>query len=187
MSIVDEIEVVVARESAIMADEPLQSRIWSALSTLPDMDAREFEALRCFEYDIDLCAHASASEEAEILAWIRPFEIAAAPEVAALIPFENDGCVLIRRYWSCPGERLHPAHETTGPFHEAARTRFRKDMEKLVERGKVHPYARGLSHVLVSQQTGTLVLNRWILVRTGTPREQKELLESIDLQLLTRT
>lgn len=187
MSVIDEIEAIVIRESAITADELLASRIWNALSELPDMDARRSEALRCFEFDIDICARKSASEEATILAEIRPLDIAAAPEVAALVPFANDDCVLVRRYWACPGERLQPARETTGPFHEAARRRFRNDMEKLLECGKVHPYARGLSHVLVSQNTGTLLLNRWIMVRTGTPREQKDFLETIDLLLATRT
>jgi hypothetical protein len=187
MNVIEEVEAIVVRESTITAEEPLQWRIWSALSRLDDMDARELQTLRWFEYDINVCSRESAEEEAAILAWLRPLEIVAAPEVAAVIPFANDDCVLTRRYWACPGERLLPAHETRGPFHAAARMRFRKDMEKLVEHGKVHPYARGLSHVLVSQGAGTLVLNRWNMVRTGTPREQKDLLESIDLQLATRT
>jgi hypothetical protein len=186
MNVIGEVEAIVARESDVKADEPLRSRMWSALSKLPDTDGRELQSLHCFEYAIDVCSRESAEDEAAILAWIRPLEIVAAPEIEAVIPFADEDCVLVRRYWACPGERLLPARETRGPFHEATRMRFRKDMEKLMERGKLHPYARGLSHVLVSQETGTLLLNRWDMVRAGTSREQKDLLESIDMQLATR-
>src|SRR6185369_6162698 len=140
MNVVEQIKVIVARESAVTTDEPLSWRIWSALSKLPGMDGRERPLVQYFEYAIDVGSREFAEGEAAILAWVRPLEIAAAPEVTAVIPFASDGGVLVRRYWACPGERLLPALETTEPFREAARMRFRKDMEKLIEHGKLHPY-----------------------------------------------
>lgn len=187
MNVIDEIKAIVARESASPSNDPLRWRIRDAISRLPGIDHQEFQALRWLEYDIDISANTSANTEAEILRWLRSLEIVAAPEVAATISFEGGDCVLVRRYWACPGERLLPARVTQGPFREAARMRFRKDMEKLVEHGKVHPYARGLSHMLVGETSGTLLLNAWAIFRSGTPHEQKELLETIDLLLATRT
>jgi hypothetical protein len=183
MNVINEIETIVASESARHSDEPLRWRIRSAISKVLGVNASEFSALLWFEYDISLYTRAEADAEAEILAWLRRLEIAAAPEVAAMIPFAHDECVFVRRYWACPGERLEPASATGEPFQEEARARFRKDMEKLVEHSKVHPYARGFAHMLVSETSGTILLTSWSMLQPGTPREQKDFLASIDAQL----
>ncbi|MEO7735407.1 MAG: hypothetical protein ABIY55_30925, partial [Kofleriaceae bacterium] len=157
MNLVEEVERVAARETATQSDDPVEQRIWNALSTLPDMDASEFLRLRWFEYDIAFNTLAEAAVELEMLAWLRSLDIAAAPEAVASIATGADGCVVVSRYWACPGERLEPAKPTGPPFGEDARRRFRHDMEKLAEQGKVHPYARGFAHMLVSETSGTLL------------------------------
>jgi hypothetical protein len=183
MNMISEIEAIVARESASHSNEPIRSRIRSGISKILGMDASVFLALRWFEYDISVDTRANADAEAEILAWLRKLDIAAAPEVAAVIPFERDDCVFVRRYWACPGERLAPASATGAAFPEAVQTRFRADMKKLVEHGKVHPYARGFTHMLVSETSETILLDSWSMLQAGTPREQNDFLASIDAQL----
>jgi hypothetical protein len=123
--------------------------------------------------------------EAEDLAWLRSLGIASAPEVAALIPVGH-GYVIVRRYWACPGEQLLPVPWTNVVFREAARKRLRRDMEVLVEHGKIHPYAgRGFSHWSVGQASGTIVLDNWYMLRPYSPYEREAFLESID-KLLAR-
>jgi hypothetical protein len=60
-------------------------------------------------------------------------------------------------------------------------------MGKLVERGKVHPYARGFAHMYVSETSGTILLNAWRVLKTGTSSEQLDFLASIESQLERRT
>jgi len=178
MNIVEEITAIAARESA-RSDEPIRMRLWDAISKLPGTDASGLRSLRWFEYDISIETRADADAEAEILAWLRSLEIAAAPEVAATIPC-GGRCVLVRRYWACPGERLVQASTEGPPFRAAAWTRFRSDMAKLVATGKMHPYARGFAHLLVGETSGTILLDSWFVLRTGTPDEQRYFLETID-------
>jgi hypothetical protein len=60
-------------------------------------------------------------------------------------------------------------------------------MARLAEHGKVHPWARGFAHMYISDRTGTILLNSWPVLRSATPREQRDFLESIDFQLQRRT
>src|SRR5262245_62097190 len=108
MNLIEEIETIVARESATQSSEPLESRIQDAIGRLPDMDTRERQGPYWFEYEVMFRDREEADAEAEILTWLRSLEIAAAPEVAAVIPFRRDDRVFVRRYWACPGERIRP-------------------------------------------------------------------------------
>ena len=187
MNLISEIEAIVARERASGDDgDPIGARVrvQNAISELLGIDTWEFP---WFEYEIAVGVHTSIDVEAEILAWLRPLEIAAAPEIAAIIPFRTNS-VLVRRYWACPGERLlvpEPTSKATWP--EAARFRFRRDMGRLVEHGRVHPWARGFAHMYVSETSETILLNAWAVVKPGTSEEQADFLESIDFQLERRT
>lgn len=188
MNVIDEIHAIVARDGA---NDPNDSNEWKgnriqqAISELQGVESLRTLECRWLEYEIEVHVREPIDAEAEILRSIRTLEIAAAPEVAAIIPFEG-GAVFVRRYWACPGERLVPADSTTSPFALAARERFRRDMGKLAEHGKIHPYARGLGHVLVSGTSGTLLLNSWSVLQSGTPGERKNFLQSIELLLSRR-
>ncbi|HET9622331.1 MAG TPA: hypothetical protein VFP84_13255 [Kofleriaceae bacterium] len=190
MNIVDEARQVIARESQTVTEVPLYLRVRDALAQLPEMEAHPHSLLRWFEYEIEFLSRNHIDEESRILDWLRSLEIAAAPEVAAVIPLRGNECVMITRYWACPGERLlipHRDSDVGPPWPEAARTRFRDDMAKLAAHGKVHPYARGYAHMYLSDRTGTVLLNTWSVLKAGTAREQREFLESIDFQIQRRT
>lgn len=188
MKITDEIQTIVAIESARTCQEPLRWRIYHAIAQLANAEAHELSAIRWFEYEIDTSDRATADREAELLAWLRSLDIAAAPEVAAAIPFGANECVMVRRYWACPGERLVIPDDIAGaPWPEAARTRFRQDMAKLADHGKIHPYARGFAHMYLSDRSGTIVLNTWPVLCSGNERERQDFLASIDFQLQQRT
>lgn len=183
MNVIDQLEAIVRLETAAQSGDPLRLRIRQKVAGLPGMAVSEHSKLRWFEYEIDIAARASVEAEAEMLTWLRSLEIAAAPEVAAMIPIEGDNCVLVRRYWACPGEQIRPAKPRGESFREDARTRFRQDMEKLVRHGKLHPWARGHSYMLVSETSGSILLTGWFVLKSGTEQELNEFLESIDFQL----
>ena len=188
MNMIDEIKGIVTRESASTSSEQLRWRIRAAISKLPDAISSDNLTSRWFEYEIDVRDQRNVNDEAEILTWLRSLDISAAPEVAAMIPIRGQECVLVRRYWACPGERLlvpDPLDSETWP--EAARMRFLRDMERLAEHGKVHPWARGDAHVYVSDRSGTILLNTWSVLKSGTSDEQHDFLRSINFKLLRRT
>jgi hypothetical protein len=188
MNIIDEIQAIAARESADPSNERLRWRIREAVSKLPDAISADRQTSRWFEYEVDVCDQRPADDEAEILTWLRSLDIGAAPEVAAIIPIRGQECVLVRRYWACPGERLLVPHPLDGSsWPEAARVRFLRDMEHLTEHGKVHPWARGYAHMYVSERSGTILLNTWSMLKSGTPDEQHDFLHSIKFKLLRRT
>jgi hypothetical protein len=189
MNLIDEIKALVAGEQETGADDPIEARlrVREAISGLLGIDSRDDSVPRWYEYEIAVGVRSSVDEEAEILGWLRTLEIAAAPEVAAVFPFGSNS-VLVRRYWACPSEHLivpEPLYPL--PWPEPARTRFRRDMAKLAKHGRVHPWARGLAHMYVSDRSGTILLNAWSVLKTATEREQRDFLESIDFQLQRRT
>jgi hypothetical protein len=188
MNILDEIQTIVSREAADISDERAELRIRDALTQLPDMGPLKLQTMRWFEYEISVCHRATVAEETPILTWLRMLDIAAAPELAASIPFGDQSCVLVRRYWACPGERLVIPNAIAGaPWLETARTRFRDDMTKIAAHGKVHPYARGFAHMYLGERTGVVLLNTWSVLKVGNAREQRDFLEAIDFQLQRRT
>lgn len=161
--------------------------VLAALRGVPWIDASDDPTFRCNEYEIRVGSTASVQEELDALASIAGLALGAAPEVVRAIAVSGRTSVLITRYRACPGERLLRADETHGPFGEAARRRFRDDMQKLVDHGLVHPYARGLVHWLVSSETGHLMLEQWIVIRAGDADDGAEMLASIDRSLARRS
>lgn len=180
------ITAIVARESASSSTEIERVRILQAISDLPGMDAGDALERRYFEYDIEVQSQPAVDQEVRILASIRSLALAAAPEVAAVIPF-GTGSVIVRRYAACAGERLVPAELTDGRFDVAARERFRQDMAALAASGRVHTYARGLAHWFVSDRTHAIVLNRWVACEPTDPEECARFVKSIDRQLASRS
>jgi hypothetical protein len=182
MNLIDTVTEIVAREVGADSTEPVRVRIRQAISELQDMDTRDALELRWFEYEIEVQSRITIDLEIGILASIRSLDIAAAPELAAVIPFGNSG-VIIRRYWACPGERLVPAEPSVRPFDVAARERIRRDMAVLAEHGKIHTYARGFPHWFVSEHSHTIVLNQWISCTEAKVEECRRFVKSINFQL----
>lgn len=183
VNIVDTVTAIVARELATASAEAIGVRIRRAISGLPDMDTNLLEQ-RWFEYDIGVEANNGVDLELRILESMRSLDIAAAPEVAAVIPFD-DRSVIIRRYWACPSERLVPA-ESVLPFDTGARERLLRDMSALASHGKRHAYAKGLAHWFVGERTHTIVLNQWITCEEATPEECEHFVRSIERTLARR-
>lgn len=184
MNLVDEIEQIVARETRV----PAQHEVWrigQAIAALPGVTARGHLERSYFEYVIQIGRGDVLSNEASVLTRLRPLDLAAAPELVALIPTTH-GHVLVRRYWACAGERVVPVEDSDAKFTAAARQRFRRDMEELAAHGLIHPYARGLRHWLIGETSGTIVLNSWLAVTAFTPRERDELFGWIDDLLASR-
>lgn len=184
MKLIEDIEQIVARETRTRAQHEVW-RIGQAIAALPGVESRGHLERSYFEYVLQIGRGDALQNEAAVLAQLRPLGLAAAPEVAALIPI-SDGHVLVRRYWACPGERLLPAETTSARFRDAARRRFRHDMEVLAANGLIHPYARGLRHWFVAETSGAIVLNAWYAVKPYTQRERDELFGWIDDLLASR-
>jgi hypothetical protein len=134
------------------------------------------------EIGVSLAAgNADASRQ---LDWLRELEIAAAPEWKAYPVSGGEYQVSVLRYWSCPGERLFPLAEAVAKPSWAARNRFRSDMERVFDHGKLFAYIRGDAHWLVSETTGTILLQGWELI-DAAPKKREEYFGAID-RTLTR-
>jgi uncharacterized protein len=132
------------------------------------------------EFEVSVGMAGSRRGTRNMLESIASMSLSIAPSVVAYIPFGDDDAVLITRYAACPGERLARIETTTGPLQEAAGARFRADMQKLVDRGLVHPYVRGPYHWLISSETGTLVLDSWYALRECSEAEGIEMMGKVD-------
>jgi hypothetical protein len=146
MKLMDDIEQIVARETSTRA----QHEVWrtgQGVAALPGVESRGHLEESYLEYVLQIGRGDAVKNEAAVLSQLRPLDLAAAPEVAALIPI-SDGHVIVRRYWACQGERLLPAETTSVRVRAAARQRFRHDMEVLAANALIHPFARGLRHWL---------------------------------------
>lgn len=153
----------------------------AALVALPGSIAVRTLVVRCSEYEISIGRLSYHAKAAAVLAFVRRLELTSAPEFVACLPLsdeENHG-VLVVRYAACPGEQLLPAEETKGPFREKAAHRFVAEMELLASHGKVHPYARGEFHWLVSSKTGTLLMEAWSVLRDAGETECKQVIEVV--------
>lgn len=185
MNIVNEIRAIVAREMAAPGRRDEPSRISGAIAALAGEDSGDILERFYREYTIQIGGEGLRTL-AETFEWMRSLEIAAAPEVAALIP-TSDRYVLVGRYWACTEEKLLSVRSENVTFREAARKRFRRDMEVLAEHGKFHPYApRGFFHWFVGESSGTIVMDSWLALRPCSARERDQLLERLD-ELFART
>ncbi len=179
---------IVARVGASTPPAHYLTAVMDELVAMPNAE-REPDTLvvRSSEYEIRVGRLGFLQLIMENLATLRSYSLTVAPEVVGCIPLheENRDGILVLRYAACRGERLRRAHTTSEPFNEAARQRFRHEMQVLADHGKIHPYARGLMHWLVSSETGTLLLAEWVVVRDAEADERRELLEIVD-ELLAR-
>ena len=151
------------------------------LAALPGAVPSASLGVRCDEFEVTLGQLDYHEQTISVLESIRSLGLVCAPDVVECIPFSEhryDG-VLVVRYAACPGERLVRAKATTAPFRADAAKRFIAEMDLLAARGKVHPYARGLTHWLVSSETGTLLLESWSVLRDASEGERKEMGEII--------
>jgi hypothetical protein len=187
MSIIEAVKEIVARESSATPADGELGRINLAIRALPNIDGRTTSTQRCREYEIEVGLGHGLRHESEALTRLRSLDIAAAPEVAVLIPL-REGHLIVRRYWACPDERLLPVRETTAPLRAGARARFRRDIEVLLESGYVHPFAdRGFFHWLVGEASGTIVLDTWSVLTPSPELDHEQLLPSIDALLARRS
>jgi hypothetical protein len=137
MKLAEEIAEIVARERMSNSEAPVRQRVSDALSALLEVEADDWGAFHWLEYQITIGNHDNARKEADILRWLRPLEISAAPEAVALIALNESLSLLARCYWACPREKLIPADDWRDPFLPAARDRYRRDMKKLADHGKI--------------------------------------------------
>jgi hypothetical protein len=158
------------------------SEVMEALESIPGAVPFSELGVRCQEYEVTVGRLAGLSNIVEALNSIRPLSLAAAPTVVSLSSLreeEGDG-VLIVRYDAVAGETLIPGPDSKAPFRADACRRFRAEMQALADGGRVHAYARGLFHWLVSSESGTILLERWAALRDARDQERREVLESID-------
>lgn len=158
------------------------------LRKLPGVDVIDLIRVRDHEYDIRLSRLESLEDEVAALQRLAPLQLAAVPELVALIPISEtqfDGALIVR-YAKCPGERLVRADSTEDAFQPSAAARFRDEMKKLIAAGYVHPYAEDTYHWLVSSETGTIVLEAWGAIQAATPTSSNEMLTAIDQWLASR-
>lgn len=126
------------------------------------LDWQNGSLLHADTIDIHSVRCSSAEVDNVMFAWLRQLEIAAAPETVRTYGF-GDNCLVVRRYWACPGEKLIELHGSGLKLKEEARQRFVADMQRLFDHGKLYPYIRGDAHWLVSEKTGVVVLSPWLL------------------------
>lgn len=130
------------------------------------------------DLDVEFVRSDEVEHEAAMYAFLKSLEISAAPETIATFPFGTT-CIVVRRYWACPDERLVKLEDSPITLRSDAKTRFVGDMNRLFDHGKLYPYIRGDAHWLVSEKTGVIVLAPWLLI-DASPRKREEHFESIE-------
>jgi len=181
VNVVEEIRAIVVREAASNA-EYLESRIGDAITTV--LGPGDGDVLEKFyrQYVIRIGGE-DLVRDAEKLTWMKQFDIAAAPELLALIPARED-FVLVGRYWACADEQLVPVDRQKHVFTPEASRRFQCDILTLADHGAFHPYAhRGVHHWLIGETSGTIVLNAWTALSNLDPRERTLVLDRVNRQL----
>lgn len=179
--------VETAKESVPSTEQTVM--VSRELRALPGVDVVDHVQFRLEEYEIRLSLLEHLEDVVAALKRVAPLQLAAAPEVVALLPISETqfNGALVLRYAACPGERLVKAETVPGPFRPEAAERFRADMRKLAEHGMVHPYVRGLMHWLVSSETGTIVLDEWSVIEAADATESERMLKVVDRLLKSRS
>ncbi len=180
---------LVATVNELVARLKSPHEVLQAIRALPGLEDINGITFRFNEYELNAGLARQHEDLVNKLRWLATLDIAAAPEVVALISIGTTDLgaqsVLITRYRHCAGEKLVKADSTQGPFNTEAVNRFIEDMRKLAEHGALNPFAsRGFSHWLVCDRTGTLVLSGWRALTTCTPRQGARMLEEL-FELLT--
>lgn len=171
----------VAKVNATIPPAQQLEAMAAALAALPRAVVVRTLLIRCDEYEIAIGRLSYHAKTVAALASLRGLGLTSAPELVEVLPLasaDNHG-VLVVRYAACPGEQLHPAEETKAPLREEAARRFVAEMELLASQGRVHPYARGEFHWLVSSKTGTLLMEAWSVLRHAGETECKQMIRAI--------
>jgi hypothetical protein len=180
VNVVKEIEAIAAREA--LSDAPYLSwRIGEAITaTLGPGEGDGLEKL-IRQYVVRIGGQVLVTDS-ENLTWMRTLDIAAAPELLALIPARNL-FVLVGQYWACTDEQLLEVDRTID-FTPEASARFYRDMVTLADQGKYQPYAgRGDAHWRIGATSGTIVLRSWTALSPLPPDERAAVLQRIDRKL----
>lgn len=181
MNIVEEIRAIAAREAASGAPY-LGSRLDDAIAALLGPGIGDILEKFYRQYVIRIGGQGLV-QDAERLRWLKQIDIAAAPELLALIPASGH-FVLVGRHWACADERVVPVDDHAHAVTLEASRRFRRDMEVLADHGKFHAFAgRGVHHWLLGETSGTIVLSDWTVLRPLDPRDRAEVLGAVDRQL----
>ncbi|MCB9545805.1 MAG: hypothetical protein H6706_08065 [Myxococcales bacterium] len=157
--------------------------VLEALGALPGAEDAGWGTHRHLEYETWVGAPEVARRRVHALALVAPLRLALAPVVVGELPAGDGSVVLVTRYAACPGERLRPVLAADVPIGEAAMQRFRREINKMAERGLVHAFTRGAVHWRVSSETGTLVLDAWQALQPGTPAACEEMRQQVDRAL----
>lgn len=184
MNVFKEIESIALREAE--SDAPfLESRIDDAITAMLGPGTGDILEKLYGQYVIRIGGR-GLSNDSEKLTWMRPLEIAAAPELLGLIRAGNL-LVLVGRYWTCTDEQLLDVDPGKQDVSADASARFRHDMVALADHGKYHPFAgRGFAHWRIGAKSGTIVLTSWNALAAlppDDPDERDVLFRRIDRQL----
>jgi hypothetical protein len=185
VKLIEQITAVVAGVRALgLRSEEETAKIAEAIEALPGMQTDGIEH-RYREFVVQVGWGGGLKNEAAALEHVRPLDLAAAPQAAALLP-TSEGFVLIRRYAACPDETFVNVDRSNVRFSKEASARFRREVHRLFESGVYHPYARGFSHWWVAESSGTIVLDSWFALRRLDEHEHAEQVELIDRKLAER-
>lgn len=187
MNVVDEVTAIVSRVRALaLAPEEETAQIDDAIAALPGVESSEYgERHRYRELMIHVRWGGLPDKEIDALARVRSLDIAAAPEVALLLP-TAEGYVLVLRYWACPGETLVNVDASAVQFSKPASERFRADLVRLLDRGEQHGYLRGFMYWWVAQPSGTILLDSWATLHPCDEKDRAAYLRTIDWMLAER-
>ena len=116
------------------------------------------------------------------LEMIRHLGLRIAPEFVSLTPSDpaNRHAVLLARYTACSGEALRAAEEARRPFPAEALDSFAADVRTLAEHGFAHRFVRGWHHALVSETTGTIVMDDWGALSAGEESDVTAMLWNLE-------
>lgn len=188
MNVVNEVTAIVSRIRGLaLGPEEETAQIDDAIAALPGVESSEYrERHRYRELMIHVAWGALPEREIDALAGLRSLEIAAAPEIALLLP-TAEGYVIVFRYWACPGETLLNVRDSGVRFSKAASERFRADLVRLLDRGTQHGSVRGFMYWWVAQPSGTILLDSWFTLQPAAEKDRAAYLETVDWMLAERT
>ncbi len=167
------VEAEIARIAESMTDRAsIQEALTNLLGVSPDWTGLHW-------WQNLVISVSDAGDEDDGFRWLRELDISAAPEQVTFRARGGEYEIIILRYWICPGERLLPLAQANIKLSEAARHRFRSDMERLFDQGKLFPYIRGDAHWYVSDGTGAIVLWPWEL-KDARARDRDEYFEAME-------
>ncbi len=160
------------------------SAILSSLGGLPNATANGL-TVRIKSTALRLGALEQLRAEVSSLESVAELRLKSAPVVVELIAFgegEGEG-LLICDYDHYRGETLVGVNPREGKLSALAGKCFRAEMEQLLGAGLIHPYARGLAHLMLTSETKMLVIDDWDALRKANSGEGEQLLESLDTAL----